>query len=219
VPLPVGERLLDHYGTGIAWEPTGLLQELTAAHVRETGGLFEPHAVVKAASSGCPQATWDIHLVPWTNPVEGEQGRFATSCGCFHMKPLSAGRVRLRSIDPSDLPEVQRGFLSRAEDMAVIVEALELARAIASTEPLSELLGPELQPAGRELEGYVRATARNYFHPAATCAMGRVTDARGRVLGIEDLVVADASLMPTIPRANTNLTTLAIADRIADTLV
>jgi choline dehydrogenase len=135
------------------------------------------------------------------------------------MKPLSAGRVRLRSVDPSVLPDVQRGFLSRSEDTAVIVEALELARAIASTEPLSGLLADELQPAGRELEEYVRATVRNYFHPAATCAIGEVTDARGHVLGIEELVIADASLMPTIPRANTNLTTLAIADRIADTLV
>jgi choline dehydrogenase-like flavoprotein len=48
--------------------------------------------------------------------------------------------------------------------------------------------------------------------------MGAVTDHSGRVLGYEDLVVADASLMPTIPRGGTNLTVLAVAERIADLL-
>ena len=216
--LPVGERLLDHCGSGIAWEPTAKLQGLTATHVRETGGLFEPHVVLKAASSVCPDGSWDIHLLPWTNAVEGTPDRFATSCGCFHMKPRSAGRVRLRSTDPTDLPDIERGFLSWAEDSTVIIEALELARSVAAAEPLSGLLADELQPAARELEEYVAATVRNYFHPAGTCAVGDVTDVRGRVLGTDGLVVADASLMPTIPRSNTNLTTVAIADRIAETL-
>jgi choline dehydrogenase len=216
--LPVGERLLDHCGTGIAWEPTEELHRLTAAHLREHGTLFEPHAVLKAASSSCAAGSFDIHLVPWTNPAARLDDRFEISCGCFHMKPLSAGRVRLRSADPIELPEVQRGFLSREEDAAVVVEALELARAIAAAEPLRRLIAGERQPAGRDLKEYVAATIRNYFHPAGTCAIGEVTDRRGRVLGIDGLVVGDASLMPTIPRANTNLPTLAVADRIAATL-
>jgi choline dehydrogenase len=100
----------------------------------------------------------------------------------------------------------------------VIVEALELARALAAAEPLRGLLARELQPAGRDLRDYVAETVRNYYHPAGTCAIGEVTDGHGRVLGFDGLVVADASLMPTIPRSNTNLTTLAIADRIAGTI-
>jgi choline dehydrogenase len=216
VALPVGEQLLDHCGSGIAWEPTEELHSRTAAHVRDHGRLFEPHAVLKAASSSCAAGTSDIHLLSWTNPVRATNDRFEASCGCFHMKPLSAGRVRLRSVDPTDLPEVERGFLSRKEDMAVIVEALELARAVAGTEPFRGLLAREVAPAERNLEEYVAATVRNYFHPAGTCAIGEVTDVRGRVLGTDGLIVADASLMPTIPRSNTNLTTVAIAERIAD---
>jgi choline dehydrogenase len=119
-----GEQLLDHCGSGIAWQPTEKLQALTATHVRETGGLFEPHAVLKAASSGCPEGSWDIHLLPWTNAAVGAPGGFEASCGCFHMKPVSAGRVRLRSPDPTELPEVERGFLKHNEDATVIVEAL-----------------------------------------------------------------------------------------------
>jgi choline dehydrogenase-like flavoprotein len=59
---------------------------------------------------------------------------------------------------------------------------------------------------------------RNYFHPAGTCGIGRVVDDGGRVFGVERLVVADASVMPTIPRANTNLTTVAVAERLAETI-
>jgi choline dehydrogenase-like flavoprotein len=58
--------------------------------------------------------------------------------------------------------------------------------------------------------------ARGFFHPVATCAIGQVVDAHGRVVGLEGLVVADASVMPTIPRANTNLSTVALAERIAE---
>jgi choline dehydrogenase-like flavoprotein len=62
----------------------------------------------------------------------------------------------------------------------------------------------------------VRATARGFFHPVGTCAIGSVVDADGRLRGHENLYVGDASIMPTIPRANTNLTTAAIAERIAE---
>ena len=64
----------------------------------------------------------------------------------------------------------------------------------------------------------MRATARGFFHPTGTCSMGKVVDERGRVYGYEGLVVADASIMPTIPRANTNLTTAAIAEKLAETI-
>ncbi len=216
-PLPVGEVLLDHHGTGIRWEPTGLLDELTADHVRRTGPLFEPHALVKAASASCPAGSWDIHLVSWTN--EGASpGRYEASVGVFHVKPRSAGRLRLRSRDPGVLPEVERGFLRDPTDLATIVEGLELARSIADRPGLRRLLATESAPGAEPLEDYVRRTIRNYFHPAGTCGIGRVVDAAGRVLGVDDLVVADASIMPTIPRANTNVTTVAIAERISETI-
>jgi choline dehydrogenase len=63
---------------------------------------------------------------------------------------------------------------------------------------------------------HVHETARGFFHPVGTCALGRVVDGNGRVYGIDGLFVADASIMPTIPRANTNLSTLAVAERIAE---
>ncbi len=99
-----------------------------------------------------------------------------------------------------------------------ILEGLELARELAATSPLAELLAAERRPGTAAPEEYVRSTVRGYFHPAGTCAIGQVVDSDCRVLGIEGLLVADASVMPTIPRANTNLTTAAIAERIAETI-
>jgi choline dehydrogenase len=215
--LPVGERLLDHHGTGIRWSPTDALDRETAGHVARTGPLFRPHAVVTAASGACAPDAWDLHLLSWTNPADDAIG-YEASMSVFHMKPRSAGRVGLRSRDPAELPVVERGFLRDPGDLATVVEGLELARALASQEPVARLLGHELAPGAEDLSAYATRTMRNYFHPAGTCGIGRVCDPRGRVLGIDGLVVADASVMPTIPRANTNLTTVAVAERIAETI-
>jgi choline dehydrogenase len=214
--LPVGERLVDHYGTDVAFELAAELQEETAAQARGPG-LFEAHAVAKAASSRCESGTWDLHLLPWIYPA-GSGERFQASIIAFHMKPLSSGRIRLRSTDPAQAPLVERGFLTRAEDLLPLVEGIELARSIGTTAPLRELLGAELSPAAGDAERYVRETVRNYFHPAGTCPLGKVVGEDGRVAGVDGLFVADASIMPTIPRANTNLTTAAIAEKIAQIL-
>ena len=56
---------------------------------------------------------------------------------------------------------------------------------------------------------------RGFFHPVGTCAIGRVVNGEGAVYGVDALFVADASIMPTIPRANTNLSVLAVAERLA----
>jgi choline dehydrogenase len=60
---------------------------------------------------------------------------------------------------------------------------------------------------------------RGFFHPVGTCAIGSVVDGDGRVYGIEGLSVADAAIMPSIPRANTNLSTIALAERLAERML
>ncbi len=216
--LPVGAVLLDHYGTAVAWEPSDTLSRETVDHEAANGPLFEPHTLIKAASASCPAGSWDLHLLPWVTPVAEQPGRYEPTIAVFHMKPLSVGRLRLRSTAPDALPLVERGFLTHPDDMGVIAEGIAMARALAEVEPLRALLGPESRPGARPVEEYIGATARNYFHPAGTCAIGTVVDQLGRVLGLDGLIVADASVMPTIPRANTNVTTVAIAEKIAETL-
>jgi choline dehydrogenase len=216
VDLPVGERLFDHCGATVAWAPSATLRDDTAARDR-TGELFAPHALLKAASTSCPPAAWDLHLVTWLSASD-EPGAYEAGVMVFDMKPASNGRVTLRSRDASDPPLVERGFLSQAADLGPILEGIGLARAVAATDPLRELLAGELRPGTLAPDEYVRSTIRGYFHPAGTCPIGDVVDGRGRIHGLDGLVVADASIMPTLPRANTNLTTAAVAERLAESL-
>ena len=58
----------------------------------------------------------------------------------------------------------------------------------------------------------------DYYPPTSTCAIGRVVDRGTRVIGLDNVCVGDASIMPSIPRSNTNLSTLAVAERVADLL-
>jgi choline dehydrogenase-like flavoprotein len=67
-----------------------------------------------------------------------------------------------------------------------------------------------------DLLRHIRATAQTLYHPVGTCAMGGVVDSELRVLGVEGLRVVDASVMPQVPRGNTNAPVIAIAERAAD---
>jgi choline dehydrogenase-like flavoprotein len=67
----------------------------------------------------------------------------------------------------------------------------------------------------------VRRDCLHYFHAVGTCKMApesdatAVVDARGKVHGVDNLYVADASIMPVVPRANTNIPALVVGERIA----
>ena len=145
------------------------------------------------------------------------------------MKPASRGRVRLRSADPDALPLVEQRFLSdpQGRDLGAIVDGVERVRELAAAPGLAGLIDHEAWPGAavgnrESIAAWIREGVRGYFHPVGTCAMGpagdgrAVVDASGSVHGVEDLYVADASVMPTIPRANTNLTTVALAERLAE---
>jgi len=141
----------------------------------------------------------------------------------------SRGSVRLRSADPADPPRIDIAHVRHPEDMTRMIEATRHARRLSRTPPLAGFVtGAELAPgpaisdddtAG--LAGSIRDRVGSYHHPVGTCAMGprpddgAVVNARGAVHGIDRLWVADASVMPAIPAANTDLTTIVIAERIA----
>jgi choline dehydrogenase len=213
--LPTGRRLLDHCGTTVAWAPAPELEEDIRRRAA-SGALFETHALLKAASSSCTPGSWDLHVVSWVIAETSADGTEVAAV-VFHMKPASSGHVSLRSTDPRELPVVERGFLTKDGDLETLLEGIELVRGLAATASLGDVVGDERRPGGVEPAQYVRTTVRNYFHPAGTCAIGEVVDTDCRVLEIDGLRVVDASVMPTIPRANTNLTTAAIAERIAAT--
>jgi choline dehydrogenase len=82
-----------------------------------------------------------------------------------------------------------------------------------------EILNGPVSDGDAELERYIRANCWSYHHPVGTCAMGSVVDECGRVYGVDNLSVIDASIMPSIPSANTHLPTLMLAERLAPGLV
>jgi len=203
--LPVGVGLADHPGVGIEWSPA-------AAHVPKQGPVFATSLLVRARSDSCPEDTWDLHFLPWLE--EADEG-WRTSAVVYLLKPDSRGSVTLRSPDPRVPPAIDHGFLSEPHDLSRLSSGVALIRTLAEQAGT----GRELHPGDHDLlDTYLQREVRGIFHPTGTCAIGAVVDTRGAVLGVDGLLVADASIMPTIPRANTNLSTIAVAERIADWL-
>src|SRR5436190_3164673 len=168
--LPVGEGLVDHVGTGAAWDPTERLLKETAAHEAEHG-LYMGQVTV---------ATGDRFVFPALD-IGPE-----ISAAAFAMKPHSRGSVRLNGPDPETPLHIDHGFLRDERDVEKLTEAFERLRVLAESEPVKPYRGAELRP-GESVgaEEHVRSTARGFFHPVGTCAIGRVLDERCRVLGLE----------------------------------
>ena len=206
--LPVGEGLVDHVGTGAGWEPTDRLLAETAAHEAEHG-LYMGQVTVATRSRFCPPGLCDLFVFPALDVGPEISG------AAFAMKPRSRGSVRLASPEPEAPLVIEHGFLRDERDVEVLAEGFERLRELAASEHVRPYRGRELRP-GEELdaEEHVRGSARGFFHPVATCAIGRALDERCRVFGFENLYVADASAIPEIPSANTNLTTVALAERV-----
>ncbi|HET7758955.1 MAG TPA: GMC family oxidoreductase [Gaiellaceae bacterium] len=208
--LPVGEGLVDHVGTGAAWEPTQQLLDETAAHEAEHG-LYMGQVTVAGRSRTCAAGTRDVFVFPALDVGPEISG------AAFAMKPRSQGSVRLNGPDPETPLRIDHGFLRDERDVETVVEAFERLRELAESDAVRPYRGAELRP-GPDVgvEEHVRATARGFFHPVGTCAIGSVVDERCRVLGFENLYVVDASAIPETPSANTNLTTVALAERAAE---
>ena len=219
----VGAHLVDHPGVGLRFALTDEIQDATT-RFGETRSLFKDQCILRAASRRRPDGCSALHFVPRTSDVDG--GGYRADVGVFVLKPSSSGSVTLRSADPGLLPLIDNGFLSDqgAEDTALLVEGIELMRELTRIPPLDGAVSTELgRVAGEEepIEEFARRRVKGYDHPVGSCKMGpasdelAVVDSDGRVHGYENLYVADASIMPTIPRANTHLTVLAMAEQIA----
>ena len=213
--LPVGEGLCDHVGVGMGWELTRDGREALASFAAGHR-VYLAQVTIQARSSHCPEGVCDLFFFP---ALDADDDGFDFSGGVFAMKPFSRGTVRLNSPDPAVPLAIEHGFLGDQRDLETLVEGVVLLRELAGTEPIAAIVSTEVRPgADADIEAYVRSEVRGFFHPVGTCAMGAVVDPSGRVFGLENLAVADASIMPTIPRANTNLSVAAVAERLAELL-
>jgi choline dehydrogenase len=136
----------------------------------------------------------------------------------------SRGYLRMKSAGHNGPLEIQPNFLSEQADIDALVAGVELGLDIASRPAFRDLIKSWVAPAKRmsrtDTVAFVRRSCLSYLHPVGTCAMGSgqeaVVDAELRVRGVEGLRIADASVMPTIPSANTNAAVVMIGEFAAE---
>lgn len=147
--------------------------------------------------------------------------------GAAAVKPLSRGQLLLKSADPFDPPLIDFGIFTDPDgiDEQVVWEGIRISRLIAETEPLASFNTGEIRPGAdaadrEELMDYAARELQTVYHPTSTCRMGSdanaVVDSRLRVNGVRGLWVADASVMPSVPRGHPNAVVAMIANRASE---
>ncbi|VVO42948.1 GMC family oxidoreductase [Pseudomonas fluorescens] len=142
-----------------------------------------------------------------------------------HVRPRSRGSVTLRSAEPTQLPRIAPNYMSDPYDLERLVEGYLIGQDIMNQPAFNAYVAAQHYP-GRtfadraELGAYLRRNARAALHPVGTCKMGTdsmsVVDPQLSVRGIENLRVADASIMPNIVSGNTNAACTMIGERASD---
>jgi choline dehydrogenase-like flavoprotein len=220
--LAVGANLKDHAATA------GFEVALTPA-----GRMPSPDAPVMTSvaryTSGVAGAGPNDMQILWFNGTgPSEEGRSGARVLGAVMRVFSTGHVRLQSQDPHDDPVVEFRMLSDERDLVRLRDCTRRIidvvrhpaiakisdRVVALNTPIDDLHDDAA------IDDWLRSTVTDYVHAVGTCRMGRlgdpaaVVDADCNVIGYAGLRVCDASVMPDLPKANTHLTTVALAERL-----
>jgi choline dehydrogenase len=163
-------------------------------------GPFPKATPESAAKFGLPQNSWCLFGSP--------------------THPKSRGRVRLSGPDPSDPIRIEANALSHPDDLKTAIACVEFLREIGNSAELRPFVEREVMPGdltGAELEAYLRSAVTTYWHESGTAKMGRdhmsVVNGHLQVYGIDNLRVADASIMPRITSGNTMAPCVVIGER------
>ncbi|WP_026988219.1 choline dehydrogenase [Fodinicurvata fenggangensis] len=222
VSLYSSTRLWNKAWVGLEW----LLfkRGVGASNHFEAGGFIRSRA-------GIEHPNLQYHFLPiamnydGNNPLRGHG--FQAHVG--PMRPTSRGQVRLLSPDAREAPVIQFNYMATENDRQEMREAIRLTREIFAQPAFDPYRGAELAPGpdvqnDADLDAFVRAHGESAYHPSCTCAMGpageemAVTDGAGRVHGMENLRIVDASIMPDIASGNLNAPTIMIAEKLADAI-
>ena len=190
------------------------------------------HALVRsAAARDRPDIKLQLH--PLSSPDARHPDRLELDefsgfgIGTFPLRPASTGSVHIASRDPREPPRIRPNYLNHPDDLACAIAAVRLARRVAAQPALSGLVAEEVRPGARaqsdeEIAAFIRETGTTSYHPVGTCRMGvdamAVVDPELRVVGLEGLRVADASVFPTMPSSNTHAPSILVGE-IAASLV
>ena len=147
-----------------------------------------------------------------------------------HMRSKSRGSVRVVSPDARHPPDILFSYMTHKEDFPTVRKALQLGREIVSQQAMRPFKGREIAPGERvqsneAIDAFFRQHAESAYHPCGTCRMGStadrdaVVDPECRVIGIEGLRVADASIFPQITNGNTNAPSMMVGEKAADLIL
>jgi choline dehydrogenase len=215
----VGARLLDHPGVAMFYLPK-------PGVANTSDPLLQTH--LRYSAEGSSRLN-DMQLQPGSLLPLPIGDLPALSLMAAVGKPKGHGLIRFPTALAHQKPVIEVRALSHPDDLEQAAEALELAWLLSSTPPLRDLATLLLPPErGLGSRASFREVARRQcgsgYHPCGTVPMGAeddplaATDGRGRVRGVKGLLVADASLMPTIPSGNIHLPTLMIGERFGEWL-
>lgn len=214
----VGANLFDHPMSGVVYRSARPVPAGRSSHGEALG-------LIRSLDADMPDLQVmfvDLPLRAETlpGPAIGDGYTITTSLTL----PRSRGSVRLASAEPGTPPLIDPNYYADPRDLEILAAGLRATREIGRAAALEEWRGEEVLPGpgvtdDASLRAYLRRNVRTYSHPGGTCRIGTdgdaVVDARLRVHGISGLRVADASVMPAAPSANTNATVYAIAERAA----
>lgn len=219
----VGTNLHDHPMVNASRELAPDLRRVIEEATRR-GFVPEEQTLGKACSSVATDAVFDLHLFPVCASTQTTLtgGRALVEVAC--MTPRSRGEVHITSTDPEVHPHIDHRYLTDPDDhdVAVLSDGLVMAEELLAQPALADVLAPG--PARDLSPESLRRDVMHYYHPVGTTPMGTdaaasVCDPDGRVHGTDRIVVGDVSLMPQVPRANTNIPAVVIGERIAQLLV
>lgn len=224
----LGRHLLDHPSAGFA---AALIPE---ARIDHAAALTTPviNSLIRYSSglAGCGPA--DMQILPIGATGLGSDGLAMAALRVAVMRAFSEGRVSLASDDPHLDPHVELNLLGDPRDVARLVDGIDRLRRLVETPPLRDVIETvyvddkgttldALAPNAAAVETWLASQSSDYVHAAGTCRMGQtdsedaVVDPQGRLIGRRGVWVADVSILPSLPRANTNLMALAVAERVA----
>lgn len=187
-----------------------------ASSLFETGGFW---TVEEGARS--PDIQFHLGLGSGIESGVARASHGGVTLNSAYLRPRSRGTVRLASSDPRQAPLIDPNYWADPHDREMSIRGLKLVREIMAQDALKPFVkrevlpGPDVQ-SDADYHAYAIANAKTDHHPAGTCAMGTVLDARLRLNGIEGLRVVDASVMPRLVSSNTNAPTIMIAEKAAD---
>lgn len=218
--LPVGKNVKDH---PFHYAAFALNKEMVESKT--------PPIAAKLWTSAFDTDELDIHITAThLFPDEYSPTQSGIVLGVAVTTPNSKGKVWIETTDPNINPKVDLNFLEDKEDTRRMIEGAKIARRIAAAAPFSQFIHSEIAPGilvqtDEDLEVAIKQNIASYAHPTSSAPMGyfsskeAVVDLEGRVHHVEGLRVVDASIFPDIISVATNITVIAVAERIADKIL